>query len=162
MRIDLGNLDPTSPLARRVREALARDEAAKVLEVPDAPAPARVSVAGSQREDEIQRCVVAMLAVEAEPGVIAFHVPNGGKRGKAEAGRFKGMGVVAGIPDLIVIAGGRAYGLEMKTPAGRLSPVQKEMRARFIRSGAEYEVARSVEEARRVLAQWGVIGDHRT
>jgi hypothetical protein len=161
MRIDLGSLDPTSPLARRVREALARDEAAKVS-APDAPAPARVSVAGSQREDEIQRCVVAMLAEEAAPGVIAFHVPNGGKRGKAEAGRFNGMGVVAGIPDLIVIAGGRAYGLELKTPAGRLSAAQKEMRARFIRAGCEYEVARSVEAARRVLAQWGAIGDHRT
>ncbi len=29
-----------------------------------------------------------------------FHIPNGGRRGKAEAARFKAQGVKAGVPDL--------------------------------------------------------------
>lgn len=31
---------------------------------------------------------------------LLFHIPNGGGRSKAEAGRFKAMGVKAGVPDL--------------------------------------------------------------
>lgn len=33
---------------------------------------------------------------------LMFHVPNGGKRGKAEAGRFKAEGVKAGVPDIFL------------------------------------------------------------
>ena len=31
---------------------------------------------------------------------LMFHIPNGGKRGKAEAARFKAEGVKAGVPDI--------------------------------------------------------------
>lgn len=31
-----------------------------------------------------------------------FHVPNGGRRGKAEAGKLKASGVRAGVPDLFL------------------------------------------------------------
>ena len=33
---------------------------------------------------------------------LLFHIPNGGKRGKLEAERFKAMGVKAGVPDLML------------------------------------------------------------
>lgn len=33
---------------------------------------------------------------------LAYHVPNGGKRGKAEAGRFRAMGVKSGVPDVVL------------------------------------------------------------
>ncbi len=33
------------------------------------------------------------------PDLIAFHVPNGGFRTKAEAARMKWVGVLAGVPD---------------------------------------------------------------
>lgn len=33
---------------------------------------------------------------------LLFHVPNGGKRSKVEAARFKAMGVQAGVPDLFL------------------------------------------------------------
>lgn len=59
-----------------------------------------------------------------------FHIPNGGKRGKAEAARFKAMGVKAGVPDLCLpVPIGRYHGLyiEMKRrEGGRLSEDQKE------------------------------------
>ena len=37
---------------------------------------------------------------EAFPGVLIYHVPNGGKRNPREAAKLKSMGVVPGIPDL--------------------------------------------------------------
>lgn len=57
-----------------------------------------------------------------------FHIPNGGKRGKAEAARFKAAGVKAGIPDLFLpVPRGKYAGLfiELKKQGGRLSLNQK-------------------------------------
>lgn len=52
---------------------------------------------------------------------LLFHIPNGGKRGKSEAARFKAMGVKAGVPDLLLpVSRGGFHGLfiELKAPNG--------------------------------------------
>lgn len=52
---------------------------------------------------------------------LLYHVPNGGKRGKAEAARFKAEGVKAGVPDVVLpVARGTWHGLyvEMKRQRG--------------------------------------------
>lgn len=36
---------------------------------------------------------------------LMYHVPNGGKRGKAEAARFRAMGVKSGVPDIFLPVG---------------------------------------------------------
>ena len=36
---------------------------------------------------------------------LMYHIPNGGKRGKAEAGRFRAMGVKSGVPDIFLPRG---------------------------------------------------------
>ena len=113
MRLNLSTLDPSSPLTLRIQAAISRDNAQRTP-----TEPRRADAIAWHREDDLHRAIVGMIAVEAKPGVVAFHPANGGKRGKAEAGRLKGMGVVAGIPDLIVVADGKAYGLEIKTEAG--------------------------------------------
>lgn len=60
---------------------------------------------------------------------LLFHIPNGGSRGKAEAGRFRAMGVKAGVPDLFLPVprfGWHGLFLEMKrAKGGRVSPEQK-------------------------------------
>jgi hypothetical protein len=50
-----------------------------------------------------------------------FHVPNGGSRNIREAVMFKATGVVAGIPDLILIHQGKTFGIELKTLKGKVS-----------------------------------------
>ncbi len=110
-------------------------------------------------EADLHAAIVAALTHEVKPGVIMFHPANGGRRSKAEAGRLKGMGVLPGVPDLIAIVDGRAFGLEVKTETGRLSVAQKAMAERFRRAGCEYEVARSIAAARQLLVRWGAIGD---
>lgn len=52
---------------------------------------------------------------------LLFHIPNGGKRRKSEAARFKAMGVKAGVPDLFLsVPRGGFHGLfiELKAPNG--------------------------------------------
>jgi hypothetical protein len=65
-------------------------------------------------EQTIQRAVFEHLAVRRAPGTFAFHVPNGGWRSRAEAAILKGLGVVAGVPDVILVCDGRVYALELK------------------------------------------------
>lgn len=61
---------------------------------------------------------------------LLLHIPNGGKRGKAEAGRFKAMGVKPGVPDILLpISRGKSHGLwiELKrVHKGRISSSQRE------------------------------------
>lgn len=155
MRINLAALNPASPLAVRIRAALEREPLGRALRTADA-------VALDMTEEAIQRHVVAMVAARACPNALVWHPANGGRRSKAEAGRFKALGVVAGIPDLVAIAEGRVFGLELKTANGRLSDAQREMAARWRAAGGEYAVARSVAEASRILSEWGIIEDHAT
>ena len=58
-----------------------------------------------------------------------FHIPNGGKRSKVEAARFKAMGVKPGVPDLCLAVPRNGYHglyIEMKRrEGGKLSADQK-------------------------------------
>jgi hypothetical protein len=58
-------------------------------------------------EAQIQRAVIELLAWCARPGAFAFHVPLGGYRTPIEAAIFKGIGTVAGIPDVIILFEGQ-------------------------------------------------------
>jgi hypothetical protein len=60
------------------------------------------------------------------PGVFAFHPANGGYRKPIEAAILKGLGVTAGMPDVIAIHEGRCYAMEVKAEGGRPTPKQLE------------------------------------
>ena len=83
-------------------------------------------------------------------GVRIFHIANGGKRGKAEAGRLKNEGVTAGVPDLCIPEW--KLWIEMKdVDSGVLSPDQKDW-LEYLRSiGYSAEVAHGFEEAKKVV-----------
>jgi hypothetical protein len=67
------------------------------------------------------------------PGVLIFHIPNGGHRDIKTACKLKLEGVVPGIPDLFVPAWN--LWIEMKTEKGRLSNAQREIGRRLIDIG---------------------------
>ena len=56
-----------------------------------------------RREERLQRALVAYLRLALPKPWLVFCVPNGGGRSKAEAGVFKALGVLAGMPDLFVL-----------------------------------------------------------
>ena len=84
------------------------------------------------QEDFEQELVIrwSIGQIDAWPELaLLHHIPNGGKRGKAEAAKLKRMGVKPGVPDLhLPIARGGFHGLyvEMKRlDGGRVSSEQR-------------------------------------
>jgi len=108
------------------------------------------------REARVQAAVVAWVRAAA-PHALIFAVPNGGLRSKAEASRLKWTGVVAGIPDLVVVApGGRVFFIEVKAPDGRLSPEQRAIHESLVALGAPPAIVRSIDDVRLAFAAWGL------
>lgn len=110
-------------------------------------------------EDDIQRALFAHIKRRACPGVFAFHPANGGKRNISEAVRFKSMGVIPGVPDVILIRGGKVFGLELKSdkPKGRLSVPQISAQIAMREAGAETFTAFGLDEALEQLTAWDLI-----
>jgi hypothetical protein len=92
------------------------------------------------------------------PGLWWCHVPNGGYRGAIEAAIFKSLGVIAGVPDLLLIFKGKTYGLELKaTKSGRLSPAQIRTHELMREAGAIVTTATGIDDALQQLELWGLI-----
>jgi hypothetical protein len=108
-------------------------------------------------EQAIHQAVVAHLNLRAEPRVFFWHTPNEGKRGWVNAAALKAMGMTAGVPDLLILKAGQLYALELKAPGGRLTPSQRGIALRMMECGAEFAVARSIDEALVTLECWGIL-----
>jgi hypothetical protein len=111
-------------------------------------------------EAAIQRAVFQHLRARAAPGVFAFHVPNGGYRKPVEAAIMKGLGVVAGVPDVIVIHAGRCYALELKRAGGRTTDNQRACLAALREAGAITGVAEGLDAALTWLGTEGLLRGH--
>ena len=114
-------------------------------------------------EGQEQAALMGWAALEMKRGrmpelALLFHIPNGGARNKAEAGRFKAEGVKAGVPDLFLpVPRGEHHGLfiEMKRrDGGRLSKEQKEWIAALQAQGYQVEVCAGWNEAAEVLTEY--------
>lgn len=81
-----------------------------------------------------------------------FHVPNGGQRNAIEGMQLKASGVVAGIPDMILIHSGKAYGFELKTPTGKVSPVQEVVHKVWAKDGTPVFIIRTEEEFKKIIS----------
>ena len=108
-------------------------------------------------EQQIQRAVFQHLAVRAASAVFAFHPANGGWRSPVEGAILKGMGVRAGVPDIIAVKNGRCYALELKAPDGRLTPAQRDAHAALAAAGATVAVAYGLDDALARLEAWGLV-----
>lgn len=76
-------------------------------------------------EDLLQIVVATFLRkLQLQEDFIFHHSPNGGKRSKAEASRFKMMGVLAGFPDLFFMKLGKIFFIELKTDKGATHKAQ--------------------------------------
>lgn len=108
-------------------------------------------------EADLQRAARQFLTI-ALPlhEALFFHVPNGGYRTLATAGRLKAEGVVPGVADFIIFWKGRALAIELKACKGRLSKAQQHWGDAFTLAGGVYAVARSLEEVAAILDAAGV------
>ena len=70
---------------------------------------------------------------------------------------MKWQGVLAGVPDLVIVtSGGRVHFLEVKTEAGRLSADQRAVHERLVALGTPAAIVRSIDDARLAFAAWGI------
>jgi hypothetical protein len=107
-------------------------------------------------EADLQRSVNQFMRWMLPADAIHFAIPNGLMRSKKAAARAIGEGVRAGIPDLCVIHAGRPIFLELKTPKGALSAVQRQMHEKLTYAGAPVFVCRSLPEVEARLRECGV------
>jgi hypothetical protein len=108
-------------------------------------------------EQIIQRAVCQHLRQRGARGLVWFHVPNGGRRSPVEAAIFNGLGVRAGVSDLILLRDGRAFALELKTARGRPTAAQMQFLSEFRAAGGEASIAIGLDQALRTLETWGLL-----
>lgn len=108
-------------------------------------------------EQQIHKTVVSHLNARSEPHVFFWHTPNEGKRGFVNASALKAMGMIAGVPDLIILKAGELFALELKAPGNGLTPSQRLVMERMKQCGAQVAVAKSTDEALVTLECWGVL-----
>lgn len=107
-------------------------------------------------EANIHEAIVSYLRAVLPGSAILHHSPNegnrGGEAGKRDGARRKRLGVHPGFPDLVIIIDRQHYYIEVKAPGGILSSSQRAFRDRV----EYFRVARSIDEAREILADWGI------
>lgn len=59
---------------------------------------------------------------------------------------LKFVSVTAGVPDRVVVLGGRTHLVEVKRPGGRTRPIQQVRIAQLVECGASVAVLSSIEE----------------
>jgi hypothetical protein len=108
-------------------------------------------------EAAIQRAVFQHLRARGAPGVFAFHPANGGYRKPVEAAILKGLGVVAGVPDVFAVHNGRCFALELKAEGGRVTDKQLATIAAMEAAGAFTAIAEGLDRALAILEAWGLL-----
>lgn len=85
------------------------------------------------------------------------HSPNGGKRSKSEASRFKAMGTKAGFPDLLLLIGVAPFKglfIEMKSAKGTVTDIQRAYHPMLIEEGYRVEVCYSDKGAITLISNY--------
>ena len=108
-------------------------------------------------EAAIQRAVFQHLRARGAPGVFAFHPANGGYRKPVEAAIMKGLGVVAGVPDVFAVHNGRVFAMEIKAEGGRATDKQLACIAALREAGAFTCIAEGLDRAIACLEGWGLL-----
>jgi hypothetical protein len=108
-------------------------------------------------EQIIQRAVFDHLRTRGAPGVFAFHPANGGYRKPVEAAILKGLGVVAGVPDVFIVHNGRCFAMELKAEGGRATDKQLACIAALREAGAFTCVVEGLDRALACLESWGLL-----
>jgi hypothetical protein len=101
-------------------------------------------------EQALQRQVAAYLSWALAPPAWFTAFPAGGggwTRGKI----LKGMGLKAGVPDIVIYYEGKAFFLELKAPKGVLSVTQKRTHDELRAAGCLVAVIRSLDDFRALV-----------
>ena len=109
---------------------------------------------GYTLEDKIQHSFVQTLRLSLKKATV-YHINNSGKT-DSERMRHAYLGVLPGVPDLHIIwPNGHGY-IEVKTPKGKQSKVQKEFQKLCKKYDIPYAVCRTLEDVKTFLEINGI------
>jgi hypothetical protein len=108
-------------------------------------------------EEAIQRAVFDHIRARGAPDAFAFHPRNGSKDQHALAGINAGLGVISGVPDVVVVMEGVPFALELKTESGKLSRDQARVLRELQAAGVDAGVAYGLDEAIRWLEDRAIL-----
>jgi hypothetical protein len=108
-------------------------------------------------EDAIHRVLLQHLRLRAPRDCFFTHFPAGGARPPVEAAIMKGLGVRAGVPDLLIVHEGTLYGLELKADGRKSTALQEETQEALRRAGAVVATAVGLDAALKQLERWHLL-----
>src|SRR5215207_218453 len=110
-------------------------------------------------EQQTHIAIVRTLRLGLPDEWIVTHFANGGLRTKREAALLKAMGVVAGMPDIVVfgevLGQPAAWFMEVKAPKELLRDNQADIVAALGMLGFRTAVVRSIDDALKYGREWG-------
>ena len=108
-------------------------------------------------EQQIQKAVFGHLRARAVPGAFFWHPFSGGFRKPKEAAIFKGLGAIAGLPDVMVLHQGQLYSIELKTETGRPTETQLCVLDAIRAAGGHAVVCNGLDRAIACLEAWQLL-----
>jgi hypothetical protein len=116
-------------------------------------------------ESAIQRAIAQHLEIRGAPNLVWFHVPQGNKlggkisaKGIAIQGSInKGLGVKAGVSDLIFLHDAKFYALELKIDGQTPTEQQLEFIDRVNAAGGFATWCAGLDRALACLEAWGLL-----
>lgn len=111
---------------------------------------------GKRPEPSFQARLVRILKSRLTKQTAFFAVPDEGACGLPGAVTAPAHGAMTGVPDLIFVHGGRAFGLELKSRNSNLSDRQRAAHVALRDAGMRVEVARDLDEALMHLRDMGI------
>jgi hypothetical protein len=109
-------------------------------------------------EQDMQRAVVAHLRTRGVPGLLYWHTPQGAHYSSRMQGAImQGLGVLAGVSDLLLMYAGKIYALELKAPGEKPTAAQKAYLTAFWKNGGYAEYRDSLDGAIEQLEEWQLL-----
>jgi hypothetical protein len=106
-------------------------------------------------EQDFHKMVAEYLDLVLTPETFWTTIPLGGG-GRLRGAVLKGMGVKAGVPDILLVHRERAFFIELKSARGRMSDAQIETGIKLSIAGGRTFLCRSIDDIRDALNWFGI------
>jgi hypothetical protein len=104
----------------------------------------------TEKESDVQNAICEYLELKRRCFFRLNNIPAFNREGGGIVMRRLPKFTPKGLPDIIVIAGGLFFGLEVKTKIGTQSKEQKEFERWVKEHGGRYHVVRSIDEVKAI------------
>jgi VRR-NUC domain len=108
-------------------------------------------------EQSIHKAVVAHLATRPVHGLVWWHTPNSLPTSRLQGAIHKGLGMRAGVSDLILLHNQRFYALELKAPGKKPTADQHRFLQDVTQAGGMSAWVDSADAAILRLESWGLL-----